>query len=293
MVQLASVFAGLAVAFWLFGLSLRRRSAALMQSRREHVIGASSKSVSSQPLGERFKSWAIKAPNIGIPSALYAATNPEAALREAGGPYDLSLEDIKGLKTMACISGAITALVLAVVMGLVSQALVFMALGCVLGFFIPDIWLRQMAAKKREEIITALPMVIDLLAILIEAGLGFDVALKRVSERIGGPFGREIDRALKAMEMGASRREALTKFALDSEVHDVEVFVHAVLQGIEHGTPLSAVLQAQSEDMRAKTKFRIEELASKAPIKMLVPLMFLIMPALIIVVLVPPVIGFF
>lgn len=162
-----------------------------------------------------------------------------------------------------------------------------MALGAVVGFFLPDYYLKMRAAQRREEIQDNLPDVLDLLTVSVEAGLGFDAALVKVVEKIKGVVSQEFARVLQEIKMGKPRRDALRDVANRSGVDDLVAFVGSIIQADQLGVSIGNVLRMQSEQMRQKRRQRAEERAMKAPIKMLIPLILFIFPTIFIVVLGP------
>ena len=173
-------------------------------------------------------------------------------------------------------SGA-RAIVLALVMGLI-------------GLFIPMIVLNFMAAKRQLEIQKSLPDILDLILVSVEAGLGFDLALKRVAAQSEKSIAMEISRALDEMRMGKSREEALRGIVHRTGVPDLSSFISAIIQAEQLGTNIANTLRVQANTMRQKRRQRAEQQAMKAPVKMLFPMVFFIFPSLFIVILGPAVI---
>lgn len=165
-----------------------------------------------------------------------------------------------------------------------------MGLGMVSGFFLPDLYLRQKAAFRKDEIERSLPDVLDLLTVSVEAGLGFDAALHKVVEKVKGTVSEEFYRTLQESQMGKPRREALRDLANRVGVDELTTFVGAVIQADQLGVSIGNVLRIQSEQIRRKRRQKAEELAMKAPIKMLLPLVLFIFPTIFIVLLGPAVI---
>lgn len=159
-----------------------------------------------------------------------------------------------------------------------------------LGFYLPTAWLGSKIKKRQKEILKALPDALDLLTISVEAGLGFDAALNKVTEKWDNELCREFTRVIAEMRVGKKRRDALRDMANRMEVPDVTSFVAAVVQAEQLGVSIAKVLRIQSEQMRIKRRQRAEELARKAPIKMMIPLVFLIFPAIWIVLMGPAII---
>ncbi|MEX2356006.1 MAG: type II secretion system F family protein [Thermaerobacterales bacterium] len=159
-----------------------------------------------------------------------------------------------------------------------------------LGWVLPEFWLSRLVAQRRKDINKALPDVLDLLCVSVEAGLGFDGAIQKVSEKFGGPTGREFAEYLKEVRLGKTREEALRSLADRAGVPDLQSFAAAVIQADKLGVSLGRVLRLQSEQMRVRRRQRAEEQAMATPIKMLFPLVMFVFPAIFIVLLGPAVI---
>lgn len=157
----------------------------------------------------------------------------------------------------------------------------------VLGWSLPNVWLSRRISQRKRAIQRALPDAIDLLVISVEAGLGFDQALLRVVEKWDNELTREFGRTLSEMRMGVPRRQALRDLAQRVNVEDLNVFIASLVQADQLGVGISQVLRAQANQMRLRRRQRAQELAHKAPIKMIFPMVFLIFPALYVVILGP------
>ncbi len=158
-----------------------------------------------------------------------------------------------------------------------------------LGYNLPVLFIRSRIQRRKKVIQKALPDVLDLISICVSAGLGFDGALQQVVEKWSNEVSVEFGRVLREMQLGKTRREALRDLAERVDLPELTSFVAAVIQAEQLGVGLTKVLRIQAEGMRLKRRQRAEEEARKAPIKMLFPLAFLIMPALFIVLLGPAV----
>ncbi len=154
-------------------------------------------------------------------------------------------------------------------------------------FLFPIIWLRMMVSSRQEKMRRGLPDALDMLSVCADAGLGFDQSLQRVSEHWTTPIGLELGRVVAEMEMGISRREALRNLADRLDVSEISSFVSVILQSEQLGMSIADTLHAQAEQMRIERRFRAQEKARIMPIKMLIPLAFMIFPAIIAVILGP------
>jgi tight adherence protein C len=157
-----------------------------------------------------------------------------------------------------------------------------------LGFYFPMLWLNQQIARRKREILKTLPDALDLLVICVEAGLGFDAAMQKVAERWShNELGRAFARVLHEIALGRSRKDALRDMAARVDLPEVTTFVAAIIQAEQLGVSIAKVLHIQADQMRLRRRQRAEELARQAPIKMLFPLVFLIFPAMFVVLLGP------
>ncbi|WP_242822351.1 type II secretion system F family protein [Thermaerobacter marianensis] len=156
-----------------------------------------------------------------------------------------------------------------------------------LGWGLPDAVLRDRAARRRRQMARALPDVMDLLSVSVEAGLGFDGAIQKVSEKFPAPVSTEFRQYLKELRLGVEREEALRSLADRCELPELRSFAAAVIQADRLGVSLARVLRVQAEQLRFQRKQRAEEQAMKTPIKMLLPLVLFIFPTLFIVLLGP------
>lgn len=160
-----------------------------------------------------------------------------------------------------------------------------------LGFLLPDVWLGMLAGKRKGLIRSALPDLLDLLTVSVEAGLGFDQALIKASEKMNGALIEEIKRTLQEMRIGKSRAEALRSLAERVNLPDLTSFTAALIQADQLGVSIATVLRVQSDTMRTKRRQVAEEAAMKAPLKLLFPLVLFIFPTIFVILLGPAVIN--
>ena len=156
-----------------------------------------------------------------------------------------------------------------------------------MGFFAPDTVITFKARGRRERIQAELPDALDLLAVSVEAGMGFDGAITKLTEHMQGPLAEEFSLTLGEMRIGESRSEALKKMADRVEVSEMAAFTRAVIQADQLGISLGRILRLQATEARNRRQAAAEERAMKAPIKMLFPTVLFIFPAMFIVILGP------
>ena len=218
----------------------------------------------------------------------------EKRLALAGNPGDLRVADWLGIKAIGAIVGAILFFFLFAVVGLLGFPFLigagFAIIGGLLGYTIPEFWLGGRVKKRQKAILMMIPDALDLLTISVRAGLGFDAALGKVVEKLKGPLSDEFRRALAEVRVGKARRDALRDIVPRTEVGPLTNFIGAIIQAEQLGVSISKVLQVQSEQLRIERRQRAEEMAAKAPIKMLFPLVGCIFPSLFIVILGPAII---
>lgn len=246
-----------------------------------------------QPLFERtLRPLAVRLSGLGqriaSPSKL---SRTEKRLAMAGNPGNLRTVDFLGLKLVVAVgAGIIAFFVFAVVLR--SPGFAFVAgpaIGAT-GFIAPEFWLSRRIKKRRKAILLAVPDTLDLLTISVRAGLSFDGALGKVVDKLPGPLSDEFRRVLAEVRVGRVRREALRDVVGRTEVQALTNFIGAIIQAEQLGVPISKVLQIQSEQLRIERRQRAEEMAAKAPIKMLFPLVGCIFPSMFIVILGPAII---
>jgi tight adherence protein C len=156
-----------------------------------------------------------------------------------------------------------------------------------LGFMLPPMLLKSKIDRRKQAIIKKFPDALDLMSICVDAGLTFDGAMAKVDEKWEDPLAREFGRVIYEIQLGKSRRQALRDMSHRIDVSDVTSFIAAVLQADQLGVSIGKVLRIQSEQMRIRRRQRAEEKAHHAPVKMLFPMVFLIFPAMFIVLLGP------
>ena len=206
----------------------------------------------------------------------------------AGNPNNWTPSQFFGMRVIVALAlGGLILLLMLVTQQPFVQAIGFTALFGTLGFMLPALWLGSKIRGRKASIIKSLPDALDLLTICVEAGLGFDQSMQKVAEKWEDELSRALARVLHEIRLGKTRREALRDMAERMDVADVTSFIAAVIQAEQLGVSIAKVLRIQSDQMRVRRRQRAEEKAHQAPVKMLFPMVFLIFPAIWVVLLGP------
>ncbi len=168
---------------------------------------------------------------------------------------------------------------------------IMLVLGPVIGWCLPAAWLTRKVDERQGAILKDLPDTLDLLAISVEAGMGFEGALEIVCQHFHSPLAEEFARTLHEMELGLPRRDAFQNLKRRTEVPELSNFVLALLQADALGIPIGRVLKTQATEMRNKRRQWAREKAAKLPVKMLFPLVLFVFPAIMVVILGPAAAG--
>jgi tight adherence protein C len=167
------------------------------------------------------------------------------------------------------------------------QTFLVVTIFTLLGFFFPQLWLQSRINARQKDIRKAMPDALDLLTICVEAGLGFEAAMSKVAEKWENHLSLALLRAIREIQLGKARRDALRDMADRIGIPEMTSFVAAIIQSEVLGVSLSRVLRIQSDQMRVRRRQRAEEQAHQAPVKMILPLAFLIFPSIFIILLTP------
>lgn len=235
----------------------------------------------------------VLAPAVQRLAALTLRVNPKASLDSigkrllaAGLSSRINATQFLALKGGIALGGLVLMLLFAAAASpLAGILLAPFAAGC--GFFCPDAFLTMKVRSRREAIRVQLPDALDLLAVSVEAGLGFDGAVTKLTEHMEGPLVDEFALTLGEIRIGESRHDALKKFTERVPTPEVAAFVRSVIQADQLGISLGRILRVQGADSRLRRQAAAEEKAMKLPIKMLFPTVMFVFPAMFLVVLGP------
>ncbi len=232
------------------------------------------------PIGEWLAKWALK-------------VNPRSStdavgmrILAAGLGRTLSPTSFLAIKGFFALVGIFLGSLLGSGRGIGGLMMGAMFLGAV-GFLAPDYYLTLKSRGRKEKVRADLPDALDLLAVSVEAGMGFDASLAKMNEHMDGPLAEEFGLTLGEMRIGESRQDALKRMSERVDAPELSAFVRAIIQADQLGISLGRILKLQASDTRARRQLAAEERAMKAPIKMLFPTVIFIFPAMFIVILGP------
>jgi tight adherence protein C len=239
----------------------------------------------------RFRERAL-APFATKAANLILRVNPRTSLEgmqtklQAAGMRDTSPTGFLAAKAGLGIGGGLIGLVLGVSASASTGLLAMLFLGLI-GFVGPSQVVAMRARRRQEAVAADLPDALDLLAVSVEAGLGFDGAISKLIEHMNGPLIDEFEFALGEMRIGEARADALKRMAQRVAAPEMASFVRAIVQADQLGISMGRLLRVQAADTRSKRQDAAEERAMKAPIKMLFPMVIFIFPAMFLVILGP------
>ncbi len=219
--------------------------------------------------------------------------NVQHQLDLAGNPYGWGPTEYLGIRGVVfAMFAAIAGFVFFVSPLAGTRKLLVAGVALAAGFLMPMLWLRTKISRRQRSIVKSLPDALDLLTICVEAGLGFDAAMAKVAEKWEDELSAAFMRVIQEIQLGKLRREALRDMANRMEVQDVSTFIAAIIQADQLGVSIARVLRIQSDQMRVRRRQRAEEQARAATLRILPPVVFLIFPALLVILLGPAIITF-
>lgn len=245
----------------------------------------------SQPFNERVIIPVIR--RIGEFSARFT---PQKAIQDtarrlelAGNPWPIDAATFLAIRFILALvlGGFLVAVVLISPPSNPSDNFMYIGGATFAGFFLPHLMLTSRITRRQKEIRKAMPDALDLLTICVEAGLGFDAAMSKVSEKWENELSLAFSRAIREIQLGKVRREALKDMSDRLGIPEMTSFVAAIIQSEQLGVSLAKVLRIQSDQMRVKRRQHAEEEAHKAPVKMIIPMALLIFPSIMIIILTP------
>jgi tight adherence protein C len=276
-------------------LALLARAAALPRIRADENVGRiaaygyGGETATTAP--ERTPIFPQLAARVGMLLSRGAPAKHYAELRNtllAAGAWRTSPATVQGYRAILAVGLTTLALWAAAKSGWPPiVAFILACYGFATGWVVPLFLIKSRARRRTERIEVELPELIDRLVVTLEAGIGFNAALQRSGERMTGPLGEELRLTLHEHELGLTMQAALANLLRRCEVPSIRAFVRAVTQSEHLGISIGHVMRELSSDIRKRRRQIIEEKAQKAPIKILFPLAFLILPALLLVVLFP------
>jgi tight adherence protein C len=248
----------------------------------------------SQPFSER-----VIVPVIRRVGEFSARFTPQKAIQDtarrlelAGNPWPIDAPTFLAFRFILAVvlGGLLVAVVLISPPSNPSDNFMYIGGATFAGFFLPHLMLTSRITRRQKEIRKAMPDALDLLTICVEAGLGFDAAMSKVSEKWENELSLAFARTIREVQLGKVRREALKDMSDRLGLPEMTSFVAAIIQSEQLGVSMAKVLRIQSDQMRVKRRQFAEEEAHKAPIKMIIPMALLIFPSILIIILTPAVI---
>ena len=236
------------------------------------------------PIGQWLAKWALRV------NPRSSTDTVERRLMSAGVGLKLSPTAFLAIKGLFALLGFSLGAMIGSSRGLGGILMVSLIAGAI-GFFGPDYAITLKARSRKEKVKADLPDALDLLAVSVEAGLGFDASLAKLNEHMEGPLAQEFGLTLSEMRIGESRSEALKRLSERVDAPELSAFTRAIIQADQLGTSLGRILRVQAADARMRRQAAAEERAMKAPIKMLFPTVLFIFPAMFLVILGPAILN--
>ncbi|HEX3508429.1 MAG TPA: type II secretion system F family protein [Candidatus Dormibacteraeota bacterium] len=292
---IVGVAAAIGVALIFMGVrGLRTGDAATLArqrlARQEIGLGQSAIALElEKPLGERLlmplRKWFTVQVIRLTPAA--QATAFRRHLDFVGAPLGLDPAGLQILRIAGAATFGTIGIALGVFIGSPVALGVALLIGAGFGFYLPVLWLDQLVRQRRAELESALPNALDVVAISMEAGLGLDRALEQLVRHQEGPLTLLVARALREIELGRPRAEALEEMAQATGIEDFVALVRSIIHAERTGVPIARTIAAHSAQMRVKRRLRIRAEAAQASLKILLPTVGCVFPTLWLILLGP------
>jgi len=259
-------------------------------ARQEIGLGQSAVAIElEKPLGERLlepvRRWLNKQMNRMTPAAQAATFRRQ--LDFVGAPLGLDPAGVEILRIAGAAGLGALGLGVGVLVGAPAAIAVGLLIGAAIGFYLPVLWLDQLVSQRRAELEAVLPNALDVVAISMEAGLGLDRALEQLVRHQEGPLTLVAARALREIELGRPRAEALEEMAESTGVEDFVALVRSIIHAERTGVPIARTIAAHSAQMRVKRRLQIRAEAARASLKILLPTVGCVFPTLWLILLGP------
>lgn len=236
----------------------------------------------SKQMGSKLKSY--------MPQAMY--DKYAASLVTAG--MEMKVSELFSMKLILAVIFFVVGMVLVLLQlkggSISSKSILMVIVAALFGFFLPDLQMKQNAQKRQAEVEKMLPFTLDLLKICVEAGLDLNSAFGRVVQKTRGPLADELGKMITEIRMGKPRTQAMVDVGKRVRQDDLSSFITIVVQGEKTGMSMGRILALQSEQIRLKRSQRVREHAAKIPVKMMIPMVLFILPAMFLILLGPAVI---
>ena len=296
-VFLLAIFCGLGVLMIFIGLARTpsTNTAQMVQQRLSVYGGEKPLTLEEVELKRPFSERVLR-PAIERLGSMLSRSTPQKARQDlmnqlelAGRPGNLTPEDFAAVRLVAAAVMAAVGLGIGFLLANTIYLVIALVGGAILGYYLPVLWLKQKVDARRLEIQKGLPDAMDLLVIAVDAGLGFDAALARVTDKYKNALSDEFAKVLREVSLGRPRLEAMDEMGRSSGVDDLHNFIQAIIQSEQFGTGIGKILRIQADEMRRKRRQRAQEKAAQATLKMMLPMVGCIFPTLWIVLLGPAV----
>ena len=284
----AIVLAGLAVES---GSSEKKRALRLLESQ---VSGSESVNLREQELSKNF-GQRVLVPVVGTAGRVARRVTPldtrdrvAKRLILAGGPTGWDAERVLAFKVIGAVCGVGAGFVASTIFGLAPFiSIVAIALLAFVGFVLPDSLLNRKVDERQKEVLKTLSDTLDLLTISVEAGLSLNAAVAQVVQNVPGVLSAEFARMLQEIQLGVPRSEAFRHLADRTDVDELNGFALAMIQADVFGVSIASVLRTQAQQLRIKRRQAAEAKAQQTPVKIVLPLVLCILPALFVVIIGP------